>query len=280
VAATANPARKFTAVPASLVSLKFDFIAPGRVPLMWCLIAFIVTFFVTRTIVRYIRATAHSDKPKKWYQPRNMSVGGSNGFHLHHVVIGVVLVLLSGVIMVTLAVDGGVTEFTVTAVFFGIGAALVLDEFALILHLQDVYWQEQGRISIDAIFVAVAMTGLLLLGLRPIVFSDLIDARQQGLSYALALTFGALQAALAAITLLKGKIWTGLVGLFVPFLLFMGAIRLARPDSPWARGRYKDTPRRLASLEKAKRREERFRRPIIRAKIRFQELLAGRPDKP
>jgi len=76
------------------------------------------------------------------------------------------------------------------------------------------------------------------------------------------------------------QIWTGLVGLFVPFLLFMGAIRLARPDSPWARGRYKDTPRRLASLEKAKRREERFRRPIIRAKIRFQELLAGRPDKP
>ena len=74
--ATANPARKFTAVPDSLVSLKFDFIAPGRVPLMWCLIAFIVTFFVTRTIVRYIRATAHSDKPKKWYQPRNMSVGG------------------------------------------------------------------------------------------------------------------------------------------------------------------------------------------------------------
>ena len=42
--------------------------------------------------------------------------------------------------MVTLAVTGGVPEFTFASTFFGIGAALVLDEFALILHLSDVYW--------------------------------------------------------------------------------------------------------------------------------------------
>jgi len=240
-----------------------------NVPLLCFLAGVIVGFLFIRLSVRMIRAKV------KWW-PGNVKTGG---LHIHHVVFGVVFMLVGGV--AGLIVPAGLTAASaICAAVFGIGSALVLDEFALILHLQDVYWQEQGRISIDAIFVAVAMTGLLLLGLRPIVFSDLIDARQQGLSYALALTFGALQAALAAITLLKGKIWTGLVGLFVPFLLFMGAIRLARPDSPWARGRYKDTPRRLASLEKAKRREERFRRPIIRAKIRFQELLAGRPDKP
>jgi hypothetical protein len=40
----------------------------------------------------------------------------------------------------------------------------VLDEFALILHLQDVYWAEDGRTSVDAVFAAVAVAGLLILG--------------------------------------------------------------------------------------------------------------------
>src|SRR4051794_34189501 len=123
-------------------------------PLVFCLVAFILTFFVTRTIVRYIRSHADSDKPRRWWQPRNISAGG--GLHIHHVVIGVILVMISGVSMVTLAVDGGVPEFTVAATFFGIGAALVLDEFALILHLEDVYWAEDGRTSVDAVFTAGA----------------------------------------------------------------------------------------------------------------------------
>ena len=93
--------------------------------------------------------------------------------HIHHVVIGVILVMVSGVTMVTLAVDGGVPEFTAAAIFFGIGAALVLDEFALILHLQDVYWAEDGRTSVDAVFAAVAVAGLLILGFNPLSFFDI-----------------------------------------------------------------------------------------------------------
>src|SRR3954466_8451749 len=139
-------------------------------PLVFCLAAFILTFFVTRTIVRYIRSHADSDAPHKWWQPRNISAGG--GLHIHHVVIGVILVMVSGITMVTLAVDGGIPEFTVAATFFGIGAALVLDEFALILHLQDVYWSEDGRTSVDAVFAAVAVAGLLILGLNPLSFFD------------------------------------------------------------------------------------------------------------
>ena len=45
---------------------------------------------------------------------------------------------------------------------FGSGAALVLDEFALILHLRDVYWTSAGRVSIDAVFIAPGLTALLL----------------------------------------------------------------------------------------------------------------------
>src|ERR1019366_6477616 len=74
---------------------------------------------------------------------------------------------------------------------------------------------------------------------------------------------------LATITLLKGKIWTGLFGLFVPPLFIVGAIRLARPGSPWARWRYRERARKLA---RARRREQRLRQPVIRAKIWLQDL--------
>jgi len=82
---------------------------------------------------------------------------------------------------------------------------------------------------------------------------------------------------LASVTLLKGKLWTGLVGLFVPPLFVVGAIRLARPGSPWARWRYGKRP---GKLTKADRREQRLRRPVINAKIRIQDLLAGQPGEP
>ncbi len=127
---------------------------------MWCLIAFLLTFLVTRTIVRYIR---HNENNNADGTPPpsggSRATWGHGSTHIHHVVIGVILVMVSGVTMVTLAVDGGVPEFTVAAILFGMGAALVLDEFALILHLQDVYWSEDGRTSVDAVFAAVAVAG-------------------------------------------------------------------------------------------------------------------------
>src|SRR6476659_5295519 len=214
-------------------------------PLVFCLVAFILTFFVTRTIVRYIRSQADSDKPRKWWQPRNISAGG--GLHIHHVVIGVILVMVSGVAMVTLAVDGGVPEFTVASTIFGIGAALVLDEFALILHLQDVYWAEDGRTSVDAVFAAIAVAGLLILGFNPLSFFDIGIWRSDHTLAARAsvVVLAVLTLALAVIVLLKGKVWTGLIGMFITPLLFIGAIRLSRPHAPWARWRYTNKPRKM-----------------------------------
>jgi len=80
----------------------------------------------------------------------------------------------------------------------------------------------------------------------------------------------------ASVTLLKGKIWTGLFGLFVPLLFIAGAFRLARPGSPWARWRYRNRPGKLA---RADRREQHLRQPVVRAKIRVQDLLAGGHDQ-
>ena len=258
--------------------LDFDFaIPPGRLPLAFCLVAFIVTFFVTRTIVRYIRRHADSDAPRKWWQPRNIGTG--DGLHIHHVVIGVVLVMVSGVTMVTLAVDGGVPEFTVAAVFFGIGAALVLDEFALILHLQDVYWAEDGRTSVDAVFAAVAVAGLLIMGFNPLSFFDINIWRSDHTPAARAAVVGVavLTLLLAVVVLLKGKVWTGLVGMFITPLLVVGALRLSRPHAPWARWRYTNRPRKM---HRALERERWLRRPVVQAKLWLQDAVAGMPKFP
>jgi hypothetical protein len=249
----------------------------GRLPLVCCLVAFILTFFVTRTIVRYIRSHSNSEAPRKWWQPRNISAG--DGTHIHHVVIGVILVMISGVSMVTLAVDGGVPEFTVAATFFGIGAALVLDEFALILHLADVYWAEDGRTSVDAVFAAVAVAGLLILGFNPLSFFDVTIWREEQSVGARASVIAAavLTLLFAVVVLLKGKVWTGLVGMFITPLLLIGAIRLSRPHAPWARWRYANKPRKM---HRALERERHLRRPVVQAKLWLQHVIAGEPHFP
>ncbi|GAA5062614.1 hypothetical protein HNP84_007973 [Thermocatellispora tengchongensis] len=240
----------------------------GRLPLFCFFTALIITFVATRMHVRLIRA-----KARWWFKDVNIG-----DVHVHHVVFGVVLMLFGGVAGLLVS---GVSPgwYAVTAAIFGVGAALVLDEFALILHLRDVYWSEEGRASVDAVFVAVAVTGLLLLGLRPLSW-EIPD----GAPRAPALASGVLvvNLILAVITLLKGKIWTGLVGLFVPVLLVVGAVRLARPGSPWAHwffapGALRPRPGKMA---RAIRREERWRRPVIRAKIAVQEFVSGRHDLP
>ncbi|WP_048631745.1 hypothetical protein [Mycolicibacterium aurum] len=252
-------------------------VPPSRQPLMWCLIAFILTFFVTRTIVRYIRSHADSDAPRKWWQPRNIS--GGSGLHIHHVVIGVVLVMVSGVSMVTLAVDGGVPEFTAASILFGIGAALVLDEFALILHLEDVYWAEDGRTSVDAVFVAVAVAGLLIMGFNPLSFFDVgtWESDPSVTMRAVVVVAALLNLALAVVVLLKGKVWTGLVGMFITPLLVVGAIRLSRPHAPWARWRYTKRPRKM---HRALERERWLRRPVVQAKLWLQDAISGMPKFP
>ncbi|MBG0812946.1 hypothetical protein [Planomonospora sp. ID82291] len=242
-------------------------IETGRLPLFCFFVALIVAFVFTRVNVRLIRARVG------WF--RNVSVGE---MHIHHVVFGVVLTLLSGV--AGLLVSGvSDTWYAVTAALFGVGAALILDEFALILHLHDVYWEEEGRTSVDAVFVAVAVTGLLLLGLRPLGWED-SGQTPQGPWTAVGLIVANLL--LAVVTLLKGKIWTGLVGLFVPVLLIVGALRLARPGSPWAHWFYASAARRPRPglMSRAVRREKRWRRPVIQAKIAFQEFVSGRHDLP
>src|ERR1700689_772265 len=79
----------------------------------------------------------------------NLSVGGE---HLHHYMWGIGL--LAGVGAVAVKGDEQLRRHPATALAYGVGLALIMDEFALLPDLKDVYWAKQGRIS-----VALAITG-------------------------------------------------------------------------------------------------------------------------
>jgi hypothetical protein len=241
----------------------------GRLALFCFFTGMVFGFLGIRLSVRMIRAGV------KWW-PGNVTPGG---LHIHHAVFGIGFMVLGGVTGLALP-DDLVGWRAAAAAVFGIGTALVLDEYALILHLSDVYWSQEGRTSVNAVFAVVAVTGMLLLGLHPFMVED-VQAVPDGHPWAwllVAVPLGT-NLALAAIAVLKGKVWTGMLGMFVPFLLIVGAVRLARPHSPWARWRYREGRRRGArKLARAVSRERRLRAPVERVKDRLQDLVAGAPD--
>jgi hypothetical protein len=241
----------------------------GRLPLFCFFVAFLVSFALIRLSVRMIRAQV------SWW-PGNVTRGD---MHLHHMVFGVILMVVAGVAGLAVPLHSLGWRAS-TAAVFGVGTALVLDEFALILHLRDVYWTSAGRVSIDAVFIAGGVTALLLLGVVPAAIQDVASfLGKTSDSTALGSLLATLTVlfSLASITLLKGKIWTGLFGLVLPFLYLIGAVRLARPGSPWSRWRYQAKPKKIA---RAIRREERVRQPVIRVKTRLVDLVAGYHDMP
>ena len=117
----------------------------------------LVTYVVTFLIVRFITHAIRDGKYRKIL--RNVSAPG--GTHLHHLVPGIILLLVSGFIGV--GVDARPWQFT-AAFLFGVGAALTLDEFALWLHLEDVYWAKEGRQSVDAVLIMAALLLLAFIG--------------------------------------------------------------------------------------------------------------------
>ncbi len=215
------------------------------------LLGMLGSFVVIRTSTRLIRSQRFG-----WW-PSNIETGG--GLHLHHMVFGIVLLLLCGFVLALQPVS----PFNeLVAAGFGIGAGLTLDEFALWLHVEDVYWAEEGRRSIDALVIASLVAGLVLLGFVPVSKGDSID----NIVITLAVNFF-----FSAIAVVKGKVFMGVVGVLVPLVGLIGAIRLAKPGSPWAVRRYKEGSKKLA---KAERRYEAHTRRYRR----FQDEIAGAPS--
>jgi hypothetical protein len=212
--------------------------------------ALLLSFLLIRVSTRLMR------NPKVTWWPGSIETEG--GLHVHHLVFGIVLMLFAGFLM---AIQLDSPWFELAAAAFGIGAGLTLDEYALWLHLEDVYWAEEGRRSVDAVIIAAIVGGLLLMGFLP--FST--D------SGAPTIIFGVLAAlAVSAIAVLKGKIFLGVAGMLFPLLAVIGAIRLAKPDSLWARRRYAEgSKKRIKSERRYARHTRRYQR--------FQDKVAGAP---
>ncbi|MGW6918039.1 hypothetical protein ACWGB8_30130 [Kitasatospora sp. NPDC054939] len=222
---------------------------------LWMLGAFVLTFVGTRVITRLIRAGRGPF--------RDVAVGGT---HIHHQVYGIMAMLVAGA--VEFSYRPGTPGAQILAALFGAGAALSLDEFALWLHLEDVYWAQEGRKSIDAAFLAVAVGLLLVAGFNP--FADI------GQGIANHLVFVGLMlvnVALCVVAVLKGKTALGVIGLLVPFVALVAAIRLAKPTSPWARWRYRPDSR---SAERSARRYPPDRRTRIDA---LKDFVGGTPHR-
>jgi hypothetical protein len=226
------------------------------------LAGFIASFGFIRMSTRLMRS------PRVPWWPGSVTVG-EGGVHLHHLVFGIVAMMVAGAI--GFASSGNNPWFDISAAVFGVGAGLTIDEFALWVYLDDVYWSEEGRKSVDATVIAAAGMLLLLFGAEPFDFTT-SSAGEIISSFAGAL----LVFATVAICFAKGRILHGYIGFFVLPVAIYGACRLGKPDSPWARRFYGE---RRPDKESGAR--ERFRpdRRTERFKQRFRDVVGGATEE-
>jgi hypothetical protein len=214
----------------------------------------LLSFGFIRFSTRMIRAEV------SWW-PGNVSPGG---LHIHHLVFGIVFMMAAG--FLNFVIQPFSPWFEILAGLFGIGMGLTLDEFALWLHLEDVYWAEEGRSSVDAVIFAAIIGGGVIVGFVP------LDAGNGGSTLAIVssvmVTLG-----LCAVVALKGKLSTAVIGMFIPPVAWVGAIRLARPGSWWSKRRYKPGSGKLVKAQARKARHDKRAR-------RVQDLIGGAPSLP
>lgn len=229
----------------------------GRTRAFICLVALLGSFLAIRTSARMTRRFT-------WW-PGGVETSG--GMHLHHFVWGIFLMLGAGFVGIGLHLSepwGGIV-----AAVFGIGAGFTLDEFALWTRMEDVYWSEQGRSSLEAVAIVSVVGALVVIGIRPFGLESTESSVTVSTTIALSL-------AVAVVAILKGRIMLGAVGLFVLPVGLVGAIRVARPQSPWARRMY---PQGCKRLERAHSRFADPNRLEARLSRGLENAVGGRPSR-
>jgi len=186
-----------------------DIQVPGKEAHFLILIAFVSSF-------GFIRFSAHMIRAQVSWWPGNVET--KSGTHIHHMFWGILLLITMGYIGIATSIPD--PWFELVALAFGIGMGLTMDEFALWLNLEDVYWQKKGRQSIDAVVITVSLLVIALLGLR--FWIDIWDAAL-GNAW-LAIPIQLIGVAFAIVCFRKGRTLVGLVGLFVPVVAVIGAL--------------------------------------------------------
>jgi hypothetical protein len=234
-------------------------LANNRQGVFLVLAGFILSFAFIRMSTRLMRS------PRVPWWPG--SVVSDSGVHLHHLVFGIVTMMIAGTLGFAAHGEGPWAE--ICGFLFGVGAGLTIDEFALWVYLDDVYWAEEGRSSIDATVIAAAMMGLVVLGVNPL---DLGSGSEGWLAV---IASGLLLFLVVATCFLKGRSLHGIIGFFVFPIALYGACRIGKPSSGWARRRYGERkPKKQAKAE------QRFRpgRRTDRFKEAFRDIVGGKPS--
>jgi len=236
-------------------------VAEGKEGLFLVFVGFILSFSFIRMSTRLMRS------PRVPWWPG--SVVSEGGVHVHHLAFGIVAMMIAGAVGFTALGEQPYTD--ICALVFGIGLGLTIDEFALWIYLDDVYWAEEGRASIDATVIAASAMFLILIGFSPFSFD----------TDSLAATIGsvlgaAVVLAVVAICFLKQRVMHGSIGFFFFPLAIYGASRVGKPGSPWARRRYGE--RRPGKQAKA---EQRFKpdRHTERFKNAARDIIGGKPSE-
>ncbi|HXF31087.1 MAG TPA: hypothetical protein VN522_06160 [Solirubrobacterales bacterium] len=223
------------------------------------LVGFLGSFAFIRMSTRMIRAEV------SWW-PGNIE--SESGLHVHHLVFGIITMMVAGTLGFAAFGHSPLTE--ISAFLFGIGVGLTIDEFALWVYLEDVYWAEQGRSSIDATVIAAALIGMIVLGVNPFeASSEGATAVESILTWVIIIFF-------VAASFLKGRRLHGITGVFFLPLAIYATCRIGKPNSPWAHRRYGERhPRKQAKAEARfhpDRRTERF-------KEAFRDIVGGKPSE-
>ena len=193
-------------------------VARGHQPELVLYLSFILTVVLTRV---YTTLSRH----KEWF-PGSGKIGDT---HIHHMVVGIILLIVVGFGAIAFNPHGAARA--VVAALFGAGMGFTLDEFALWLYVRDVYWAEEGRRSIEAIAVAAALMGLVLMGTQ--IWIGL--AREVNEAVRVGTRAWWIAGVLVAIVnASKGKLGFALVSLALPPVGIVAAVRLAKPGSPWS----------------------------------------------
>jgi hypothetical protein len=234
----------------------------GKEPLFFLFLSFLIAFALARLYTRLGRS-------------RGWGSGTVGGIHLHHIVPGIALMCVGGLLSFAPIASSPIAS-ALAAIIFGAGAALVLDEWALVFHLEDVYWLKQGRASVSAAIMGVMAAGLLLVSSSPF---DPGSSRTDDSKAAFFATI-ATNVVFATVSFLKGKPFLGIIALFVPPVGWVAAARLAKPTSPWAHWFY-DPTRGKARDRRARKLARSFRRfsqsRLGRFEGWFMDIIGGKP---
>lgn len=234
-----------------------DIVARDRQYLFLVLVGFLASFSFIRLSTRLMRS------PRVPWWPGSIHAG--DGTHVHHLVFGIVMMMAASCLSFAVSSDG--PWYSIYAVLFGIGMGLTIDEYALWLRLEDVYWSREGRSSIDATLVVLALMGLALISTVPVSVTD-----ENRLDLLVSGVLSVLHVYWVLACLAKQRIAHGLIGFFLAPIAIYGAVRIGKPGSPWARRFYG-----TRNPDKQARAEQRFapgRRTDV-LKERLRDAIGG-----